>query len=186
MLTPYGVKNNVSMALSMREGSWSHKFTSRAKLPTMRGACKMSCPDCRAADYISTQTQPCAWCGFKKERVLQAQAMKLWFLSEATEAGGVIALGEDEPDYSTLTEAVGGYIEYVPASMFGGQMFEYTPAAEFQPTWLINGSVSGKVLQVIVNEEGKLQGLSKNKLCTKWTYPNDVLVGNVIFQIEVC
>ena len=140
------------MALSMREGTWSHKFTSRAKLPTMRGACKM----------------------------------KLWFLSEATEAGGVIALGEDEPDYSTLTEAVGGYIEYVPASMFGGQMFEYTPAAEFQPTWLINGSVSGKVLQVIVNEEGKLQGLSKNKLCTKWTYPNDVLVGNVIFQIEVC
>ena len=111
--------------------------------------------------------------------------MKLWFLSEASNES-IVALGENEPDYSALSEYVGGYIEYVPKSMFSGEMFEYTPAAEFQATWLSPcGSVSGNVLQVIVNEEGKIHGLPKNNLCTTWTYPHDVLVGNVVFQIEV-
>jgi hypothetical protein len=149
----------------------------------------MTCPDCRAEDYISTQTDPCAWCGFKKDQendyILQASGMKLWFLSEASNES-IVALGENEPDYSALSEYVGGYIEYVPKSMFSGEMFEYTPSAEFQPTWLSPcGSVSGNVLQVIVNEEGKIHGLPRNNLCTTWTHPRDVLVGNVVFQIEV-
>jgi len=111
--------------------------------------------------------------------------MKLWFLSEAS-LGGIIALGESEPNYHALSEYLGGYIEYVPASMFTGKTFEYTPAADFKPVWLSpSGTVSGNILEVIVNEEGKIRQLPKNELCSEWTYPHDVLVGNVIFQIEV-
>lgn len=99
-----------------------------------------------------------------------------WFLSRPD--GNIISLGEDEPEYHIMSASVGGYIEYVPPSMFEDKVAELHVEG-------IDNPITGKVLEIIVNEEGKLRGFKRNVLCSQWTTPYDILVGDVVFKIEV-
>ena len=103
------------------------------------------------------------------------------------EEGRVQGITEEDMSLSEMQEAVGGLIEYVPR----------IPEEAWMPVNHEGRIIRGKVVEVIVNEEGRLMRLPPNHISTLAAYgearylhavtqgPGHLLVGRAIIVCEV-
>lgn len=83
---------------------------------------------------------------------------RLWLIVQPSGKTAVLCEGTEEPTLAQMQQAVGGLIEYAPVAQ--GMTLP-------MPASLTSGAiVEGDVLDVIVNEEGLLQGMEANPIAS--------------------
>jgi len=122
-----------------------------------------------------------------------------WILIQPDGESSVLPVGEkwadDEPDLATLQEAVGGLIEYAPDFYTQGEL-----DIPFVDTDLfgVDYQTTGKLCEIIMNEESKLPYMSLNtdeerdeylkeniNPITHLFYPHDFVLGDVVVVLEM-
>jgi len=102
-----------------------------------------------------------------------AKGEQVWFRlgPEVGEGMTLMHIG-DSPELGTLQNIVEGYIEYVPS-----QWISLSPHKHFN----FKGD-NFAMVNMIVNEEGKVRDLPLNISATSKVYPNDRIHGTVVIE----